>query len=317
MLGVDRRRDGDKWGARASSYWRCTPLGGIELTAGSYAGSAFVSHVHDGLAVTAVVSGELCVQVGQAALRVRSGDMAVIAPKVFHRVCDGSGRGWSERVVYVTEEQLRRLGLVFPERLDQTVGIIRQRKLAYKFSALHEALELDPHQLEACRALHDNLGDILARAVKPELALCTKPPGTGAPQSFLQTIQETIARRFTEPLRLSELGSMVGHNAEYLQKCFKDAYGVSPYELITFMRVQHAKKRLAMGQPIAVAALDSGFCDQSHLHRRFYQVYGLTPGQYRFALNPDERDIVSRSSKTLRVECPTTCRNDSLVSYSV
>jgi AraC-like DNA-binding protein len=271
---------------RTGRYWRCLPPGGLELTAGAYSGSAFVPHVHEGLVVTVVVAGELCLQTGQAALRVRNGDIAVIAPKLFHRVCDRSGRGWSERVAYVAENQLRELGFALPDEQQETVRIIRQRKVATKFAALHKALEQDPHRVETCRALYAILADILTSAARAELTIPVKSVGiVPAQAAFVHAIRQTITRRFTEPLKLSELGNIAGHNADYLQKCFKEAYGVSPYELITFMRVQYAKNQIMMGKSIVEAALDSGFCDQSHLHRRFYQVYGLTPGQYRMALN--------------------------------
>jgi AraC-like DNA-binding protein len=41
------------------------------------------------------------------------------------------------------------------------------------------------------------------------------------------------------------------------------------------------------GRPLAVAAVDAGFADQSHLTRQFKRSYGLTPGQWRTVSSPD------------------------------
>ena len=38
------------------------------------------------------------------------------------------------------------------------------------------------------------------------------------------------------------------------------------------------------GRPLAEAALDAGFADQSHMSRMFKRAYGLTPGKWVAAL---------------------------------
>jgi AraC-like DNA-binding protein len=46
------------------------------------------------------------------------------------------------------------------------------------------------------------------------------------------------------------------------------------------VRVERARLLLARGVPIAQAALDTGFADQSHLTRQFKRFVGVTPGEY-------------------------------------
>jgi AraC-like DNA-binding protein len=41
---------------------------------------------------------------------------------------------------------------------------------------------------------------------------------------------------------------------------------------------------LADGRPIAEAAIDAGFADQSHMTRAFVRQFGVTPGRYVAAL---------------------------------
>jgi AraC-like DNA-binding protein len=50
---------------------------------------------------------------------------------------------------------------------------------------------------------------------------------------------------------------------------------------VSLQRVRHAQALLRQGATLASAASESGFCDQSHLSRRFKRLCGMTPGQYQ------------------------------------
>ena len=46
-------------------------------------------------------------------------------------------------------------------------------------------------------------------------------------------------------------------------------------------RVRRAGALLTAGEPLAGAAAESGFYDQSHMTRQFLRLFGMTPGEYR------------------------------------
>jgi len=54
-----------------------------------------------------------------------------------------------------------------------------------------------------------------------------------------------------------------------------------PHQYQKQVQVRRAKELLARGVPIAAVAVDTGFCDQSHLNRVFKNFTGLTPGQFQ------------------------------------
>lgn len=61
-------------------------------------------------------------------------------------------------------------------------------------------------------------------------------------------------------------------------------------------RVRRAGGLLAAGEPLAGAAAEAGFYDQSHMTRQFLRLFGMTPGEYRAGCRSDsahcrERDI--------------------------
>lgn len=62
---------------------------------------------------------------------------------------------------------------------------------------------------------------------------------------------------------------------------FRQEVGVPPHRYVCDVRVREAQAMLRCGVPPAVAALEAGFYDQSHLTRHFKRVCGSTPGKYR------------------------------------
>jgi AraC-like DNA-binding protein len=49
-------------------------------------------------------------------------------------------------------------------------------------------------------------------------------------------------------------------------------------------QLDRARRLIASGMPLAAAAAEAGFADQSHLSRRFKRTYVLTPGRWATAL---------------------------------
>lgn len=84
-------------------------------------------------------------------------------------------------------------------------------------------------------------------------------------------------------IRLKDLAEDLGCTQFHLIRLFRTHKGLSPHALLLQIRLEHARNLLAQGQPIASAAQDSGFSDQSHLTRAFKTRYGLTPAAYQKA----------------------------------
>ena len=64
----------------------------------------------------------------------------------------------------------------------------------------------------------------------------------------------------------------------------RNQVGVPPHRYLCRIRVQHARRLLGEGLPAALVAIDSGFCDQSHLSRHFKRQCGVTPGHFALAI---------------------------------
>ncbi len=142
-------------------------------------------------------------------------------------------------------------------------------------AAAHRALDARlPHADEAaCIALE--------RLVRR----CATPTGPARPLSAadqrVARARDLLEARAAEPLTLDALAAAAGLSRFHLIRLFRRKLGMTPFAYQRSLRVERARAALRAGQPIALAAAEAGFADQSHLGRSFRAVMGSTPGEYR------------------------------------
>lgn len=100
----------------------------------------------------------------------------------------------------------------------------------------------------------------------------------------VRSARSYIDDRWQDNFTLGELASAAGMSPFHLLRTFSDQVGMTPSAYRRALRVENARRRLRAGASCAQAALESGFCDQSHLNRHFKHVVGVTPGQYAAAV---------------------------------
>lgn len=79
---------------------------------------------------------------------------------------------------------------------------------------------------------------------------------------------------------LGELAEVAGVHPGTLLRRFRLEVGLAPYEYLVARRIDLARQLLLAGRPIAEVAMRAGFADQSHLHRHFKRIVGVTPGRF-------------------------------------
>ena len=98
------------------------------------------------------------------------------------------------------------------------------------------------------------------RVVDPEVAFCWA---------------QLVARRGR--VRVERLAAETGWSRKRLWSRFRAQVGLTPKRAAQLVRFDHAAHRLAAGHSPALVAADSGYVDQSHLHREVAAFAGLTP----------------------------------------
>lgn len=123
---------------------------------------------------------------------------------------------------------------------------------------LRAAMSWDERFTIAADALGRRLG--ARRSADPEVAL---------------TWRRTLTSRGR--VRVDGLADEVGWSRKRLWSRFRSQLGITPKQAAQLVRFDHAAHLLAAGHPAASVAADSGYADQSHLHREVKAITGLTP----------------------------------------
>jgi AraC-like DNA-binding protein len=97
-------------------------------------------------------------------------------------------------------------------------------------------------------------------AVDPEVAFVWRQMVTGRGQ-----------------VRVDRLATEVGWSRKRLWSRFRSQIGLTPKRAAQLVRFDHAAHRLAAGHSAARVAAESGYADQSHLHRDVMAFAGVTP----------------------------------------
>lgn len=84
------------------------------------------------------------------------------------------------------------------------------------------------------------------------------------------------------PLTVADIAAMVGVGRRSLERRFHADVGLTPARVYLDLRIERALLKLrTTSEPIADIALETGFCDASHLSRVLRNERGLKPGAYR------------------------------------
>jgi len=108
----------------------------------------------------------------------------------------------------------------------------------------------------------------------------SRPPAPARSAPAIQRVLRHIDANLNQALALSDLAALTGLSIWRFATVFREQVGVSPHRYICRLRLERAQALIRQGMPVASAASEAGFYDQSHLSRHFKNVFGMTPGQY-------------------------------------
>lgn len=118
------------------------------------------------------------------------------------------------------------------------------------------------------------VADMLAAATKD-----VRPSGSLRLRS-LALVRDALAAQPARQHSMDELEALAGLDRWTLARQFRNAFGTSPGRFRTMRQLDRVRRLLRSGTPLAEAAVDAGFADQSHMSRHFKRAYGLTPARW-------------------------------------
>jgi AraC-like DNA-binding protein len=262
-------------------FWRPADLDGAELMFASYGWYAFPRHFHEEYLIANLVGGAERLGHTGGTDEVTPGSLILLNPGQVHENSAVDDRGFAYRTLYVpirlAERYLIDAGLEARPLPGFTRAVARDRETFAALQQFHLAVEVGEPTLTLQTLLGAAIGRVFRRhgAVPPPRRL---PPPS---RRKINQVREYVDAHFAENISLDDLSRLVGLSACHLAHSFREAVGLPPCQYQIQRRILHVLGRLREGAPIASAACEAGFADQSHLNRHFKRVVGITPGQFR------------------------------------
>jgi AraC-like DNA-binding protein len=99
----------------------------------------------------------------------------------------------------------------------------------------------------------------------------------------LAPVRRYLDEHLGEPIPTAVLAGMIGLTESHLIRAFHLEFGLPPHAYHLRLRLARAVELLSCGLTVATVAGECGFADQSHLGRKFKEVYGMTPAAWAAA----------------------------------
>ena len=277
-------------GDEAVRTWRAAVDGGAICMHGTT--SAYEVDPAGEYVVGMVLAGGMEVRRGAERHRFAPGDLCAWDPSARHSGRPWRSARWEARLIVLEPPAVQDLALD-PEVAAGDVAFssprVRDRRLAARFLELHAALEAPAWRLERDTLLQEWL---YALAGGPPAAASRAARRDPALRRACELLAEDLARNLT----LAEVAAEAGVSRHRLTRLFRAAFGLPPHRFVLAQRVRAARRLLERGVTPGEAAQQTGFFDQSHLHRHFTRTLGMTPGAYAAVLRSDVQDTRAGSS---------------------
>lgn len=256
-------------------------LPGLSLSTALRSTAAHPRHVHDSLILGVVTQGARSITTPQGQHVVLSGEVFALAPGLAHACCPAptpqAGQCCSYLAFSLTPEALARQ---LPTREPGTLPVrIVDENLATGLTRLGEAVQSQAGPLERQSLLAEVLERLAAHAQTEKEEQPQRERDEGLAQAVRQA-QGLLAADLSPGLSLSDLAQACGVETFALHRAFTRLVGLPPHAHQTHLRLRRAKELLRQGASPPEAALEAGFCDQSHMNRHFARLVGQTPAQY-------------------------------------
>ncbi len=117
----------------------------------------------------------------------------------------------------------------------------------------------------------------------------------------LAPVRRHLQAHLGELIPTGALAEMIGLTESHLIRAFHLEFGLPPHAYHLRLRLAFAVELLSNGLSVATVANQCGFADQSHLSRKFKEVYGVTPAAWGAAVRGRRGENSGRRPVSARV----------------
>lgn len=254
-------------------------LGGLEFIEAKYKTHNFSRHSHEGYTIGVIEKGaQRFFRTGGNHIAPQDSIILVNADQV-HNGQSATEDGWEYKAMYPLPEQFATLtqGLnsetvipYFPE------PVVYDPEMAQQLRLVFDTLENSDNRLLRETLVYGTLVKLMSRHGKKRREY---EPNTRSKQQLL------VAKEFLDDfpqadVSLEDLAKLANLSPYHFARSFQKEFGFPPHAYQVQSRLRYAIRLMKQGHTLSDIAQESGFHDQSHLHRHFKRAMGVTPKQY-------------------------------------
>jgi len=251
----------------------------VELLDAEFERFAYERHWHDTYAIGVTVRGVQRFRCGGRTYDSVAGKVIVIPPGEVHDGESGAAGGYAYRMFYVAEDTLYDLVSDALERRTRAIApqacLLTDPDLARRLARLWRVMHADARSLAAEELFQRAFADLWGRT------LVDRDAARVLPDARLDRVRDYLHEHLHQHASLAQLAALTSMSRYRLTRQFERAFGLPLHAYHVQVRLQEAKRRIGQGVPLARVAIELGFADQSHFHRRFKGAFGITPGECR------------------------------------
>ena len=258
--------------------WRNEEYKEIELLSASFKDFSFSKHWHDELSIGLIQKGVETVDYRGSKIDIPQGNIIAINPSEIHTGFSGSSEGWTYRMFYfnltlvqeILSSHFKHSSVILKEPIIYDPSLFKKLlKLHFSLEEKEFTLTKDSELIIAITELFTHHGDI-------------KQKETLEYKDFKVNtlVKDYLIDNYNDNISLDELSKLAQRDKYQVIRNFKNQFNLTPHQFLVLLKTKKAKQLLELGLDITNAALDCGFCDQSHFTKNFKNLYGTTPGQY-------------------------------------
>jgi AraC-like DNA-binding protein len=234
---------------------------------------AFEPHRHDTYAIGITTAGVQTFHYRGSRRVCLPGQLHVLHPDEGHDGAAGTDGGFGYRILYIPPELVREAlsGRALPFVADPIQPLVPAARLIASLLADIDEPINELSSAEIAVAVADGLVSLSGQPDRPKGVIDTRA---------VEIARDYLVAHAREQTSASTLEKIAGVDRFTIARHFRWAYGTSPDRYRTMRRLALARAAIESGQPLARAAAEAGFADQSHMTRQFKRTYGLTPGRW-------------------------------------
>ena len=237
----------------------------------------FESHSHNHYELSLVICGDVTVLFDDKKYVFEGNSIIISPPATNHHILVKAGRYYRRNLYF------------YPKALEQIPGYShKQMELFENGGSVVSLSENSVSRLEKIieliynESIEDNAIAFLWAAINTITSEAGDYQGHAMQkENYIDAVVRTILNEYSTKLVAEDLAARFFVSRTKLMTDFKNKIGKTLLEYITFVRLEHAKELLRMGEGVLETALRCGFQNSANFARVFKKYINMNPKEYQ------------------------------------